>query len=618
MNRKTRRAGLKSGNSATTSALAEEGRGTFSASELLAHAERLNQQGQAEQAEMVCNNILAREPAHADALNLLGMLLQESGRHRLAVKTLSKAIAAAPFNAASHYNIAAAYQTLGRSGEAVRHFNEAIAFGTRENPPEKLILQSPVIAACVSRIEERWPLPVQSDELFSPTALAEIANDLFLRCALATVLLRGVGLERLLAPLRAKLLGLAHADLLDARLGTKLGAKSFAPDLVALLAALAQQCFTNEYLFVQSEEERQRSVQLRDLLLEKSTGRETIPSHLIGAVAAYFPLHELPAAAPLLQRDWPEEVASLTRQQLREPFVEGEDRGQICALTPVDDAVSLQVMNQYEKNPYPRWTINPLAALGHNGPADANSDAPKEILIAGCGSGRHSLEVAQLFPDAQVLAVDISLPSLAYARRKTREAGLSNVDHAQADILKLGTLGRSFDRIEAVGVLHHLAEPELGWRILLSLLRPNGVMRIGLYSETARQAVIEARRLIAERAYRPTTEDIHKCRQEILRDYDQRRWWRLIESGDFYSISGCRDLLFNVMEHRFTIPQIKAFLDEQNLSFLGFDPEPSVVEKFQKQLPDAAALTDLDKWNVFEAENPQAFRFMYVFSVRKN
>jgi SAM-dependent methyltransferase len=610
MNRKTRRAGLKSASSATTDVLAEEGRGTLSAAELVAHAERLRHQRQAEQAEIVCNKVLAREPAHADALNLLGLLLQESGRHRLAVKTLSKAIAGDPFNAASHYNIGAAYQTLGRTGEAVQHFNDAIAFGTRENPPEKLILQSPVIAACISRIEERWPLPIPSDELFSPTALAEIADDLFLRCALATVLLRGVGLERLLAPLRAKLLGSAHADLL--------GTKPIEPVLVPLLAALAQQCFTNEYIFVQSEEETRRSVQLCDLLLQKSVGRETIPAHLIGAVAAYFPLHQLPAAALLLQRAWPEKVAGLIRQQLREPFVEREDHRQIRALTPVDDAVSLQVMNQYEENPYPRWTSNPLAALARDRRADAEAEGVEKILIAGCGSGRHSLEVAQRFPEAQILAVDISLPGLAYARRKTREARLNNVDYAQADILKLGTLGRSFDRIEAVGVLHHLAEPEFGWRVLLSLLRPNGVMRIGLYSETARQAVIEARGLIAERGYRPTTEDIHKYRQEILRDYDKRRWWRLIESGDFYSISGCRDLLFNVMEHRFTIPRIKAFLDEQNLSFLGFDPEPGILEKFQKQFPDAAALTDLDTWHVFETENPQAFRFMYVFCVRKN
>jgi SAM-dependent methyltransferase len=610
MNRKTRRAGLKSNKSAATTALADDGGDAFATDELMAHADRHYQQGRPEQAEIVCNKIVAREPAHAGALNLLGLLLQESGRHRLAVKTLNKAIAADPLNAASHYNIAAACQTLGRTGEAVRHFNDAIAFGTRENPPEKLILQSPVIAACVSRIEERWPLPVRSDELFSPMALAEIANDLFLRCALAAVLLRGVALERLLAPLRAKLLGLAHADLL--------GAEPFGPNLVPLLAALAQQYFTNEYVFVQSEEETRQSVQLRDLLLRKSAAHEIIPPHLIGAVAAYFPLHELPDAAALLQRDWPQEIAAVIRQQLREPLAEREDRGQIPALTPVDDAVSLQVMNQYEENPYPRWTINPLAALVRNVPAHADADASKEILIAGCGSGRHPLEVAQLFPGAQVLAVDISLPGLAYARRKTREAGLNNVNYAQADILKLSALGRSFDRVEAVGVLHHLAEPEFGWRVLLSLLRLNGVMRIGLYSETARQAMVEARALIAERGYRPTAEDIRKCRQEILRDYDKRRWWRLIESGDFYSISGCRDLLFNVMEHRFTIPRIKAFLDEQNLSFLGFDPEPWLVEKFHKQFPDAAALTDLGKWQVFETENPQAFRFMYVFSVRKN
>jgi SAM-dependent methyltransferase/tetratricopeptide (TPR) repeat protein len=609
MNRKTRRAGLKSGNSATTSNWSEAGRGTVSAAELMTHADQLRHRGQAEQAEIVCNQILAREPANADALNLLGLILQESGRHRLAVKTLSKAVAADPFNAASHYNIAAAYQTLGRNGQALQHFHDAIAFGSRENPPEKLILQSPVIAACVGRIEQHWPLPVPSDDLFSPAALTEIAGDLFLQCALATVPLRGVALERLLAPLRAKLLSLAHAGLL--------GAKPFGPDLVPLLAALAQQCFTNEYIFVQSDEETRQSVQLRDLLLQRSAGRETIPPYLIGAVAAYFPLHKLPEAAPLLQRGWPEETAALILQQLREPLVEREDRGQIPALTPVDDAVSLQVMNQYEENPYPRWTINPLAAMARNGPAEPDADAPGEILIAGCGSGRHSLEVAQLFPDARILAVDIGLTGLAYARRKTREAGLSNVDYAQADILKLGTLGRGFDRIEAVGVLHHLAEPEAGWRVLLSLLRQNGVMRIGLYSEAARHAVIEARGLIAER-YRPTADDIRKCRQEILRDYDKRRWWRLIESGDFYSVSGCRDLLFNVMEHRFTIPRIKAFLDEQSLSFLGFDPEPAVVEKFQKQFSGAAALIDLDKWHAFETENPQAFRFMYVFSVSKN
>jgi hypothetical protein len=91
----------------------------------------------------------------------------------------------------------------------------------------------------------------------------------------------------------------------------------------------------------------------------------------------------------------------------------------------------------------------------------------------------------------------------------------------------------------------------------------------------------------------------------------------MIEAADFYSMSGCRDLLFNVMEHRFTTLRIKAFLAEQNLSFLGFDAEPWIVEKFRQQF-GAEALTDLDSWNTFEAANPTAFRYMYMFTIRKD
>src|SRR5262249_36781836 len=158
------------------------------------------------------------------------------------------------------------------------------------------------------------------------------------------------------------------------------------------------------------------------------------------------------------------------------------------------------------------WTINPLNALAANQargkivPA-ADQQVEQDILIAGCGTGRHATQVAQLYPNARVLAVDISMPSLAYARRKTRELGLRNIEYVQAHILELGTIDRSFDRIESVGVLHHLAEPTSGWRVLVSLLRPGGTMRIGLYSELARRVVTEARARIAARGYRATVDD---------------------------------------------------------------------------------------------------------------
>ncbi len=42
-----------------------------------------------------------------------------------------------------------------------------------------------------------------------------------------------------------------------------------------------------------------------------------------------------------------------------------------------------------------------------------------DVLIAGCGTGQHAIETAQRFSGARVLAIDLSLTSLAYAKRKT-------------------------------------------------------------------------------------------------------------------------------------------------------------------------------------------------------
>ena len=44
------------------------------------------------------------------------------------------------------------------------------------------------------------------------------------------------------------------------------------------------------------------------------------------------------------------------------------------------------------------------------------------------------------------------------------------------------------DLIESLGVLHHLADPWEGWDRLLALLRPGGVMMLGLYSQPARRS----------------------------------------------------------------------------------------------------------------------------------
>ncbi len=582
----------------------------------MAEAKRAYQQGRSAQAEDICKQILARAPAHTTSLNLLGVINQAAGRHRLAVRMFAKAIAVDDLDAAFHYNIGSSYQLLDQPAAAAAHFKKAVALGMSGKDVEEFAMQNAVVIECTTRMASHSRLPAGNEGLLGVRDMKALAKDIFIRCALGSTIIRGVTLELLLTHLRSALLRLADANVLEPA--------KVDHDVSDFFCALAQQCFINEYVFAQSEQETQQASRLRELLLQQSAAGDRISPFLLAAVGAYFPLHALPVAKSLLAAEWSGCAADLVRQQIGEPLEEAEDRPAIPSLTTIDDGLSMQVMRQYEENPYPRWTITPLAVLAgelksHAAAAGSGASRPgQEILIAGCGTGRHPVAIAQSSPEARILAVDISRVSLAYARRKTREAGLRNIEYAQADILKLAAIGRSFDLIEAAGVLHHLADPMAGWRVLLSLLRQNGTMVVGLYSELARRPVVAAHALIAERGYRATAEDIRAFRQTIIRDGDDPRWRTLIKTNDFYNLSGCRDMFFNVMEHRFTLPEIAVFLNENGLLFLGFELDAKTIEKFQKQYPGAEALLNLDFWSVFEAAHPQTFHQMYIFSVRKN
>ncbi len=601
MNRRERRAAVARAKSATDAAPAN-------LAGLLVQARQAHEQGRAAEAEALCRQILERTPADKTALNLLGVVHQAAGRHRLAVKMFAKAIAANDLDPAYHYNIACSYQALGQRTDAAAHFKKAITLGLSKRAPEDFMLRNGVVQACVQRMLGRT-LPDNSQDLFGAGEIAAIADDLFIRSALQSTTIRGATLEAFFTQLRAALLRLAAGNILDPG--------KVENDVLGLFCALAQQCFITEYVFVIGGEEARQAAELRDLLTRQLSAGTAVPPLLLAAVGAYFPLHSLPSAKSLLMGEWRDDAADLVRQQVTEPIEEAEDRGKIPALTAVDDATSMDVMAQYEENPYPRWTVTALAAGAPQADGGNATDAEEDILIAGCGTGQHTFDVAQRSPQAHILAVDLSRASLAYARRKTREAGLRNFDYAQADILQLGGLDRRFDRIESMGVLHHLADPKAGWLVLLSLLKPQGVMRIGLYSETARRTIVEARALIAQRSYRATAEGIRAVRQEIVRKRGDPRWNLLMTTVDFHSMSGCRDMLFNIMEHRFTIAEIAAFLCEQALSFLGFEVEDEFREKFHEQYPDERAFTDLDKWSAFESANSDTFRQMYVFSVRR-
>ena len=609
MNRKQRRANVKYAGLTASPLTAVSPSRPEKINEIYAAVMSHYRRGEFASAETLCRALLQRNPRHVPSLVLLGDMVQQDGRNKSALKLLDQALALDPGNAAAHDNIGMAYQALGRRDEAVRHFSQAIALGLRD--PEMLVKRSAVIAAPLRRLDAAWPRQLRLAELLGPQGAGPLAGEALLLALLQSRVICDFDLERLLTAIRRGLL--QHAigggpDIVDA------GSLEF-------FCALAQQCFVNEYVFALGNIERSQVATISDRIVGAlGAAADIAPLDLI-AVASYLPLHTLPMVASLLNRPWPDAIMRLMTQQTREPLEEALDC--VPRLTGIADATSLQVQSQYEQNPYPRWnTLGPIkpTIIGEflweklrtpvvSWPRTAHG---VDFLIAGCGTGQHSIDTGLRFPKSRILAIDISRASLAYARRKTREAGVTNVEYGQADILELAALDRQFDVIEAVGVLHHLSDPEAGWRLLLSLLRPNGLMFVGLYSAAARRFLTPVRDFIAERGYRPIADDIRTCRQDLLLRGSA------LPFSDFSSISGCRDLLFNVMEHRFTLPQIGEFLDANNLRFLGFEQlPPAVHEQFRQQFAESAAVHDLESWHSFEQLHPQTFSNMYMIWMQK-
>jgi hypothetical protein len=88
--------------------------------------------------------------------------------------------------------------------------------------------------------------------------------------------------------------------------------------------------------------------------------------------------------------------------------------------------------------------------------------------------------------------------------------------------------------------------------------------------------------------------------------------------ADFFTTSECRDLLFHVQESQTTIPAIKAFIAEQQLNFIGFEFNFSLMQQYSAMFAKAGwSPTDLDRWHAFETQYPDTFTGMYQFWVQK-
>ena len=144
-------------------------------------------------------------------------------------------------------------------------------------------------------------------------------------------------------------------------------------------------------------------------------------------------------------------------------------------------------------------------------------------------------------------------------------------------------------------------------------------MRLGLYSEIARQDIVKLRKIIDRKKFNNNIDDLRYFRQFIISENKSSDLYKSIFNKDFYTTSNVRDFLFHTKEHRYTIPKIVKILKKFNLKFLGFVFANDIIKKeYSKMFPDDKNNTNLENWNQFELKFPNTFMSMYQFWVKKN
>ena len=451
-------------------------------------------------------------------------------------------------------------------------------------------------------------------------------DQLFLLVATKALVISPI-VERLLVALRAHFLGEWLADT---------SSQSFFLDQYPeALAAVACQAFNSEYIYTVDPEDEAKIGSLEDSIMEDI--RAAHPTE-IAILSAYRPLWAtMQSGSPedlqyLIEQAprWPSWVQLIWKTQFLGPCQESLISQQLPTLSPIEDDMSQKMSTQYKAFPYPRWqtTKTPKQAISLKAHLKARfphfntctiADEPIDILFAGCGTGEQLVKMGAGLKTKNVLAIDLSKTSLAYAKRQTDTLGMKNIHFGQADILEVPHWNASFNLIVCTGVLHHMQDPNKGLKALIAASKPNSVFFLALYSERARTHVRAAHALIKQHEIDDNLEGMRRFRQ-MVRDLPEDHPVKPIaNSREFYSASGLHDFVFNTHELRYTPLQVADLLDSHDLEFVGFDmAHPNQVSAYKTQFPEDSLMTNLENWDTFEQNNPSLFEAMMQFwCVRK-
>ncbi len=141
-----------------------------------------------------------------------------------------------------------------------------------------------------------------------------------------------------------------------------------------------------------------------------------------------------------------------------------------------------------------RWR-NKALKMASERLSDSN---PQAVLDVACGTGDVSFRLHELFPDAQITGLDLSPGMLEIAKKKLSamdESAKKHISFIEGDSLKMPFADDTFDMVTVAYGVRNFEHLEDGYREMLRVLKPGGVLCVIELSEPANAPIKSLYRL---------------------------------------------------------------------------------------------------------------------------
>lgn len=252
-------------------------------------------------------------------------------------------------------------------------------------------------------------------------------------------------------------------------------------------------------------------------------------------------------------------------------------------LTAADDPVR----RQYEALPYPeRDPADEAKRLIEGSPSHPveidhllfrgrrDWTEPFRALVAGGGTGDGLIMLAQKLVDigcpAKITYLDLSEASRTVAEARAAARGLE-ITFLTRDLLEAPRLG-PFDYIDCCGVLHHLPDPDAGFRALAQALAPGGGIGLMVYAPYGRSGVYPLQGAFgALFTDEVPAEKVRLTRGALHALPAAHPFKRNLVLGDHRaSDAGLHDLLLNARDRSYTVAELFGALERAGLELISF------------------------------------------------